>query len=420
MRIKLSNKSIISINKRTMQIFSLLLILLSGSPPWIIWGYISPIYVGIVGLFFFIVLNIGKVKNLFYKGINSYALFSIMLFIFYFIIFQFLCWRDFGFSDIYFVVFLVILNVISDKLKNETLLYFSKIIGVMVAVSFIAWLVHKYFVEIPTLGVFDLTAMKGQTSGSVLMNNHFFFVTYFERTDRFYSVFDEPGVLGTLGALLLYVNKYDLKKWYNFAIFIGGIFTFSLAFYILLICGLIIHFSKNLRKLFLGMIIFVVCFVIVYMILQDNADFQQHILARLDKYDTISELINGRDSEFVQRNFTAMLSNPITALFGYGNDSLIGAGTSISYMRWLLRYGVLGFIIMCFVFISVIRPDNKEKVGFCLLLLLSFLQRPSVFNTAFVLLVVICVPQLDNRSHAYINNENAKPENELITFVTTD
>ena len=66
---------------------------------------------------------------------------------------------------------------------------------------------------------------------------------------RFYSMFDEPGVVGTLGTFLLFANRYDFRKWYNIVMILSCLLTFSLAGYILTFIGLI-YFMVTHRKSF--------------------------------------------------------------------------------------------------------------------------------------------------------------------------
>ncbi len=399
MIVKISNKRNFTINNETISILALLLIVLSGSAPWFIWGYLSPIYVGLLGLTIFLLLNINAVSQRMMKGVSLHNFLTVSLFALYFVVFQFLMWREFYFSDLYLIITLFIVGGISDKYKHETFVLYSKMMGAMVLISLITWLIHKYLVEIPTIGILDISSFKGTGQGSTLMHNHFFFVTYFDRVDRFYGVFDEPGVLGTIGAILLYANKYDFKRWYNVALLLGGIFTFSLAFYLLVLIGLAIHFLKDIKKIVMGMFVFLIGVAIVFFVLYDNPSFQQHIIARLDGIESVTGLINDRDNAYVVNNFEDLFNQPVHLLFGYGNDPSMGAGTTTSYMRWILRYGVVGFSIMCIIFGLLIKPNNKDKTGLCILLLLSFLQRPSVLHSAFVILVVLCVQEIQGRSN---------------------
>ena len=52
---------------------------------------------------------------------------------------------------------------------------------------------------------------------------------------RFFGYYDEPGVVGTLSGLILMTRKFNLKKLINIPIFIGGLLSFSLFFYVIAI-----------------------------------------------------------------------------------------------------------------------------------------------------------------------------------------
>jgi predicted RNA-binding protein with RPS1 domain len=50
---------------------------------------------------------------------------------------------------------------------------------------------------------------------------------------RFYGVFDEPGVIGTFAGIMLFAERYNLKKISNIILFVSGVFSFSLFFILL-------------------------------------------------------------------------------------------------------------------------------------------------------------------------------------------
>lgn len=422
----IQRNGVISFMKKNTEIIAIILILFSGCAPWFIWGYIPTIYVGIIGGCLLLLTSLVKIKNeleiknvyeiknvfktkvksVFNDGRQTNIALALLLYFFYFILFQLVRWGDLFGSSIYLIVALILVVGVTDDTKKIAYDKFSKVMGMMVLISLVAWLTHKYVFEIPTISVFDVSATKGQVAGTTLMKNHFFFVTYFDRTDRFYGVFDEPGVLGTIGALLLYVNRYDFRKWYNIALLAGGIPTLSLAFYLLTIIGMFFVYSRKIISMFLvhsrkarDIIVSVLIIVIVglaaYFVLWNNAEFQQHIVHRLSSSDGILSLINDREVQYIRDNFNTMLEHPLTMLFGYGNNSQIGAGTSVSYMRWLLQYGFVGFSVMCFFVMTFLKNFNITTVGFFVLWMLAFSQRPNIFSAAYMVLIVVLVPKLN-------------------------
>ena len=70
---------------------------------------------------------------------------------------------------------------------------------------------------------------------------------------RFFSIFDEPGVVGTLSGLILVSIGISLKNLRSVIFLLAGLISFSLAFYIILIC--IVVFNFNLKNLLIILIL---------------------------------------------------------------------------------------------------------------------------------------------------------------------
>lgn len=77
---------------------------------------------------------------------------------------------------------------------------------------------------------------------------------------RLMAFFDEPGVLGNIVMVLLYLQKFDLKKWYNIVFLIAGVLSFSLAFYIAVAAYYIIFGNVKVKVSFIVVIILLVWF----------------------------------------------------------------------------------------------------------------------------------------------------------------
>lgn len=64
---------------------------------------------------------------------------------------------------------------------------------------------------------------------------------------RFYGPFNEPGVVGTLGAVLLCTQKFNFKDWRTLIILLAGVLSMSLFFFALVI-GYGVVYLVFLRK----------------------------------------------------------------------------------------------------------------------------------------------------------------------------
>ena len=214
---------------------------------------------------------------------------------------------------------------------------------------------------------------------------------------RFYSVFDEPGVVGTVAALLLYSNEYKLNSWKFIIIFIAGIFSFSFFF-------IVMSFLYLFRKSYIKYILFFIVFsIIIYLLFKDffikNGElFNSLIFSRFTadgNYggDRVSSLFNREYYEF-------LVSNDV--FFGRGSEELskILSGGS-SYKSLVYSNGVIWFIGVCLFFILNILTisQNKKIVFYSTIIFLGVLyQRPNIFDLPYFFMFITLPLVLQVRS----------------------
>ena len=75
---------------------------------------------------------------------------------------------------------------------------------------------------------------------------------------RFYGIFDEPGVLGSMAAIILCKEHFDLKKKELIPILLGGILTFSLYFYIICMFYVLLYMKARMRILVIFLMLLVI------------------------------------------------------------------------------------------------------------------------------------------------------------------
>lgn len=214
---------------------------------------------------------------------------------------------------------------------------------------------------------------------------------------RFYSVFDEPGVVGTVAALLLYSNEYKLNSWKFIIIFIAGIFSFSFFF-------IVMSFLCLFRKSYIKYILFFIIFsIIIYLLFKDffikNGElFNSLIFSRFTadgNYggDRVSSLFNREYYEF-------LVSNDV--FFGRGSEELskILSGGS-SYKSLVYSNGIIWFIGVCLFFIINILTisQNKKIVFYSTIIFLGVLyQRPNIFDLPYFFMFITLPLVLQVRS----------------------
>lgn len=262
--------------------------------------------------------------------------------------------------------------------------------GVILSVfRFFVWFLTVLLVcSIVEYSIFQFLG-KGFVLGSVVRTTEFT-SSYFDhllfniiRTElllpRFQSLADEPGRLGTLCGLLLFpVWRMKNLKFPFFVILIGGIITFSLAYYILLVIFLV----SSIRHSFKTAILLLSFLAVVAYYLQDNLNYL--ILARFEE----TEKVDNRTSEVFDSYFERAIDNGEIWL-GVGKEKMRiiaeeSDGGNGGGKVWVLQYGVISFIVVLLIYNLIyyrICPKRFRFYDWFFLLAfwLSFYQRQTVY-----------------------------------------
>lgn len=202
---------------------------------------------------------------------------------------------------------------------------------------------------------------------------------------RFSSVYTEPGHLGMVSAILLYINGYTWKKWQNIVMTVCLIWSFSLAGFMLYFVGLVIYalaISKNivttLIKIIGASIILVVIGISFYSPTNDDI-VSVKILSRLEIDDSNGIAGNSRNSINFDQYLDKVQSGSDKWL-GIGRDQLgtmfSGTGNS-SYKNYILGNGIVGTVgIVLLIGSYLFCSPSRKGFGLMILLIVSFIQRP--------------------------------------------
>lgn len=377
---------ILSSNKRV--IILCILIIFTYNSPWFIWRQSQ-----ILCFIFTIYLYIVCFRR--YKRIKRSVNFLIFFIIFpIFIIIPF--FKGFHLSNIIYILSIPIGLSLSKSEGAYVIKYSIKILAIIILISLPFWLINLFLFPLPILGSIDLSQMKvGVDDGSSIMLNYGWFVMFqgIERF-RFYSVFDEPGVLGTLSAFLLYAEKYNFKNIWNAIVLIGAIFTLSTAFFVLTFIGIIWIKRFNLKFLLLLFILLFGTIALLVKYYADDPTIQSMIINRLLSEDDFSTLIDNRSSDLISYYFEKFIVSK-DLLFGYGYNKLVQlnllTGSGASYKFFIMEYGFVGLISIILVyFILLKRNFNYEGLGCLIIFILSFFQRPKLW-TSYEIIIFSCI-----------------------------
>lgn len=198
---------------------------------------------------------------------------------------------------------------------------------------------------------------------------------------RFQSIFHEPGDIGTLNGLLIFglINKKDFIFEY-WVLVISGLFSLSLAFYILFI----IHLAFNLKTVNKG---FVILFLLLsygsYYVLKESIDVL--IVDRFleDRYDN-------RNTDVMQEAYqNAYKNNELFWGKGAGAHTLKGGGASAGAKVFIYEFGFWGLLLLIIAFYIVyfgeIKKKNLYNILYFLVFWLSFYQRQNVYEVQIIM-----------------------------------
>ena len=223
---------------------------------------------------------------------------------------------------------------------------------------------------------------------------------------RFQSIADEPGRIGTVCGMLLFLTWRVRSLRIPFIVFIiSGIISFSLAFFILLGVFLITHIRVSLNKLLIGIAIIGTTIYVVY----DR--FEEMIIMRVmaDEADGDGEMA---DIEDIDNRTTAAFDKYFNNAFENGQLWLgVGAnnlpkgielesrGGNAGAKKWIFQYGIVALAFLFFTFNRVFlrrlrrKPDIKDY-GFLIAYWLSFYQRSDVMPPYFII-AFMAIPIID-------------------------
>jgi len=220
-----------------------------------------------------------------------------------------------------------------------------------------------------------------------------------DQAHRLCGIYNEPGFVGTVGALFLIGDKITLKKWQNVVILVASLCTFSLAFIIMFLVGLVLHvlLSKQNKKKSIMRIGVVIAILLGYFtFLGLPLDSNTELGKMQQRLDFTEEGIEGdnRMNEYSDAAYDEFLKSDFkTVMLGYGKDSRKVPGTNYSiwqkahsYKEFIFNFGVIGLVILLafFAFALFFKYRNINSIAkrditvFALVFLISIYQRYGV------------------------------------------
>lgn len=294
-----------------------------------------------------------------------------------------------GIFDIFSKVFLVTILFCRLSFKKDVLNALTNIYAVLILLSLISWFLAQRGL-LPSLGLITSFDMEDR-----------WFIHYpllvieqsLEEVIRFNAVFDEPGCVGTIGALLLCLNRFNLKDWRMIIILVSCLFSLSFFFYVISVVYLMIYYVVGKRNIWLAAILLGLVFVF-YNNTKDDEIISKTIWERAE-WDSESQSFKGDNRSTDDANvYYQQRIGTFEYFFGFKDMTTyhkLAKGSS-SYKNVVAAYGMIFFALYVWFFILL---SLKNKIGlvplilYSLVLLANLYQRTSLYVPHIVFLFVI-------------------------------
>lgn len=273
----------------------------------------------------------------------------------------------------------------SDNVLEKSISLYRKYIIVVALIGILACI--DFFI----LHIIPCTIVPyyfGETS--LYVNYYLSYLIWYGGTDfRLCGTFNEPGIFGTVLALLLIMDGLNLKKISNIIMLIAACLTFSMASFMLLIVAWTIHSLRNI-KYFVAIVSVVIAGIIILPKIENNN--VQQLVSRF--------YFNSKEGKFEGDDRKSTEFAILETRFDRGDDKILGMGTGFlqrqntghlsSYKSIIIEWGYLGFILtagLFFISSFIMTKHDKEAVVFWLCAVLSLYSRNDVY-TVFELFIM--------------------------------
>ena len=222
-----------------------------------------------------------------------------------------------------------------------------------------------------------------------------------ELLNRLCGIYREPGFVGTIGALFLLSDRMTLRKWENVVILIACFFTFSLAFVVMLVLGILLRAVGKFKRrgnVAAGTAL-IIAVIIGYFVFMSLPFAESSALGVLQERLVITEdgLVGDNrfgSSQWAEEAYEEFMSGPLSVkLFGFGQDPRVVPGTKVSiwqsvcsYKEFVFGFGFVGLglllmgLVLCtyFKFRNVTGSARWKIFVLLLVFLASIYQRYNV------------------------------------------
>jgi|WetSurMetagenome_2_1015567.scaffolds.fasta_scaffold01070_5 hypothetical protein len=378
--IKLSSLTKISLKELKAYILSIFLFI--SFLPWFVWKIYPIVLVLCFGLYLYLFASSGR-----FEARKESIIFIIIIFIYFSVIRinqNFNGWLLINIS--LFTLFLIRFE--DNEVKKDAFKKFAKLTGFILIPGIVIFLGLNIF-NIPDLGL-----IKGRSIAADSYQNFFFYIKYsdphYKIFPRFNSIYDEPGVLGNICVFILYFLNFDLKRWYGKVIFVAGILSLSLFFYL---SAVLLLFIKRITKI-KHILILCLFLALFYSVTRKNELFNKYLYKRVEITKDNKLAGNNRTTakwDVFYRDFLKTDSKYFGVL-GLDKKSNKNYTWVSSYQIFIYNYGIIGLILICIYYYYSFKSEINlfMALSTMLLFILAIYQRPFILEYNYYALIFFC------------------------------
>ena len=289
-----------------------------------------------------------------------------------------------------FVILLGIIAFSEEDFNRKVFSSFISLFSILVGLGVVSWLMI-YFGALQPIGTVETISEDVSKQSGYLV---YPFTIMIANSDaiRFRGMFDEPGVIGSYSAILLCINRFNLKDWRSYPLILSGILSFSFFFYIILFVYIAFQlvFIKKKPSYF---VLFLVLIAGSFSLTKNN-DIIYELLWRRFEWDAEAVQFVGDNrsgAESAIELFYQNIKGTKQYWFGVDNkDQLLSIlNESSSYKNAILLYGMLFFLLYCFFFVFYGFKNITNRNAFwvySLVFIGMVYQRPSIYEPLLLFL----------------------------------
>ena len=207
---------------------------------------------------------------------------------------------------------------------------------------------------------------------------------------RFSGVFDEPGVIGTISAIILTIGKFDLKDRRLLVIFFASMLSLSFFYYIVVMVYYLIYnifVIKNNKNSILIILLFAVFVIFTW----NNQVMYETLWSRFAWDSEAGKLAGDNRMGEVGYDFLEAMIGTQEFYFGSKDyeffEELVKGSASI--VSVIVRYGIVFTSIYVYIFTSLGWKYKKNNISFILFVFVfvsTIYQRPFIFDPSYMFL----------------------------------